>query len=554
MTAPNTEREELTRRLTTLRNERSSWTQQWKDIFDHFRPRAYRHLKSDANNGERKDKQIFNSAPVLAGRTLVNGLMASMTSKARPWFRLGVHEQLVIEDHAAKVWLADVEETLREALSRSNVYDKLLDVYYDIALAGTAALHIEADDETVFRAYTFPVGQYCLALNAKLIVDTIYREYSMTAAQMVEQFGTDEMSITALQAYREKRYDTRFDVVMCIAPNREYVQGRLGWQGKKFVSHWFEASTENSKGFLRKSGFDEFPVMAPRWSTTGEDIYGASPAMDALGDCKSLQHREKRKAQLVDKIVNPPMVGPSGLKKINLLPGETTFIDGLQGQTEFRPAYIVNPQAMPTMMEEIRNIEERINGIMFANLWLSITQQDSQMTAREVGERREEKYLQLGTLLERVTTELLSPMMTRCFALCLRAGKIPPAPPQLQGLELKIEYTSAMAAAQKILGTTAIERMTAFVGNLSTIQPSVLDKIDLDDAADRYGEALGVPPSMIRTDDDVAKLRADRSEQQQQIQAMQSVQEGAVAAKTLSDTDTGGTNALTSMLQGLGVK
>jgi hypothetical protein len=57
--------------------------------------------------------------------------------------------------------------------------------------------------------------------------------------------------------------------------------------------------------------------------------------MLALGQVKALQVEQKRKAQLIDKATNPPMVAPTSLKnqRVSLLPGDVTYLDVLSGRT-----------------------------------------------------------------------------------------------------------------------------------------------------------------------------------------------------------------------------
>ena len=53
--------------------------------------------------------------------------------------------------------------------------------------------------------------------------------------------------------------------------------------------------------------------------------------MDALGDIKQLQLEQKRKAQAIDKNVNPPMIADPSMKNepASLLPGAVTSMAGL---------------------------------------------------------------------------------------------------------------------------------------------------------------------------------------------------------------------------------
>ena len=110
-----------------------------------------------------------------------------------------------------------------------------------------------------------------------------------------------------------------------------------------------------------------------------------------------------------------------------------------------------------------------------------------------------------------------------------------------------------MAQAQKLVGVGAIERISSFVGNLAGVDPTVLDKMDLDQAIDQYGQAVSAPPDIIRSDDAVAAIREQRAQQQQAQQAAEMVQQGAQGAKLLSETDTSTENGLTALMAQMGI-
>ena len=83
------------------------------------------------------------------------------------------------------------------------------------------------------------------------------------------------------------------------------------------------------------------------------------------------------------------------------------------------------------------------------------------------------------------------------------------------------------------------------------MRPDILDKLDPDQTIDEYAQALGVSPKIIVSDDDVAKMRQAREQQQQMANATAMAGQAAQGAKTLSETDVGGgANALQLMLGG----
>lgn len=552
------EKTQLAKRHEALKSERSTWQADWQDIADHMRPRGFRSHRSDTNKSRRSNSKIINFTPLKSARTLASGMMAGITSPSRPWFRLTLRgsDSTIGEAPGVKRWLSDCERVMRDALAKSNVYKALHLVYADLGPFGTASMLVDEDEEDGIRAYVFPMGSYCLATSPRGDVDSLFREVSLTVLQTVKLFGIENCSDSVKKLHEDKQLDTRVDISHAIFPNDDVQPGAIGADGKPWLSCWWETNGGDTVGFLRRAGYDERPLMCPRWQVTGEDTYGSGPGFDAIGDCRGLQTLERRAAQAADKVTSPPMVAPTAANSaiIDLVPGKVSFADGLGAGQGLRPAVQIDPRAIEVFELKIRTHEQRIREAFYADLWLMLSETTGTMTAREVSERREEKLLQLGTVLEALQDELLDPLIERVFGILLRQGRVPPPPEELQGKPLDIEYVSIMAQAQKLLSVTGIERISTFVGNLAALKPEALDKIDLDQLIDELADSLGVPPAIIRPDEAVAALREARAKAQQQQQAMEQAVQGATAAKQLAGADMEGTNGLTEMLRGVGVR
>lgn len=550
------ERRAMDRRWNALKAERSTWMQTWRDIYAHMRPGAFRERRSEVNRGERKHDKVINFTPIEAARTLASGMMSGITSPSRPWFRLTLSDPQLAEVPEVKWWLSEVERIIRTTLARSNLYQCLHLVYADLGTAGTAVLVVEEDAEDDVRGYVLTCGTYALAASPRGDVDTVFRELSPTVSQVVRLFGVERLSHNVQRMFREGQYDARVDILHAIVPNELYRPGKVGPPGKRWLSLWWEANSSADAGYLRVSGYDAFPCCVPRWEVTGEDVYGRGPGFAALGDCRQLQLLERRSAQAVDKHINPPMSAPSSAASapVSLVPGAVNFVDALGAGQVLRPAVQADPRAIEVIALEKRELERRIRKAFFADLWLLLSESDGQMTAREVQERREEKLLQLGVVLETLQDELLDPLIDRVYAILQRRGRLPPAPRVLQGREFSVEYVSIMAQAQKMLGKVGLESLAAFAGNLSQVKPDVLDKVDFDQLVDEYADSLGVPPATVRPDKDVEAIRARRARAQQQAEELAQARAGAAAAKDLASADVGGQNALTELLRGVNAR
>jgi hypothetical protein len=128
---------------------------------------------------------------------------------------------------------------------------------------------------------------------------------------------------------------------------------------------------------------------------------------------------------------------------------------------------------------------------------------------------------------------------------------VPPPPPELEGMDLSVEYISVMAQAMKLTGITGIERLMGFAGQMAQANPQVLDKIDFDQALDEYAAMVGVPPSIVLDDSAVAQVREQRAQQQAYQQQLASMTQGIENAKTLSETKVTDDAALGQMINSL---
>lgn len=543
------------RRLADLERRYQSWRPHYEEINEFLCPRKSQFLSTEAsqNDGAKLHNSIIDSTGGRALRILAAGMQSGLTSPARPWFKLGVPDKQLQDRWQVKNWLEEVRKMMLHIFQRSNFYNVTHSLYKDLAAFGTAAMSIDADYDSVIRCYGFTIGEYYLAIGPTYRVDSIYRNYWLPVRNVVEAYGEDNVSVSTKNMYNNGNGDIYIRLVHVIEPNPEAKPWLIEARNKPYRSVVFEYASHGGK-FLSESGYDSFPVMAPRWEVTGNEVYGRSPGMETLGDIKMLQKMQKKSLIALDKMVDPPMNAPLTLKGKSVLtiPGGVNYIDTMGGSgATFTPAYQVALD-FSNLEYKIERVQAAIREGLFSDLFLMLSQSPKNMTATEVMERHEEKLLMLGPVIERIQPELLDLAIDRTFQIMLDAWPplIPPAPPEMQGMELEVEYISLLAQAQKMVGITAIEQTAAFVGNLATVKPEVLDKFDQDEAVDIYADMVGVPPKLIVPDEDVQAMRQERAQQIKQQQMMEQGAQLAQGAKTLSETDTGGNNALTALMGG----
>lgn len=531
-----TRREKYEQRLASLKNARASWETPWREITEQLVPYRVVWDRFKRNRGDKEESKIINNTPVLGLQTLAAGMMAGITSPARDWFGLTTADPELAEHRDVKVYLDKAEEVVRAMLAGSNWYTSLANgTYLDLGSIGTSAMFHEEGDPGDVRFSPLPIGEYFLDQDHSGQVDTCYRELDMTVRQVVKKFGRDACSDVVKRLWDEGKYDQTVQVVHAVQPNDEYDYGQSGPRGMGFSSCWWDKGDQRKDVFLRESGYEEFPVLAPRWFVRPGDVYGRGPGWAARGDCRVLQLHEKRLLSMIDKITDPPMKVSEGISRASLLPGDKTYMpEG--AERVFEPAMEVAPGALEAMHEHIMRAEQRIKETMYVHLWQAMIndERNERPTATEVEAKRQEIMLMLGPLLENLNGGLLEPAIERTFNIALRTDQLPPVPEELNGQEIKIKFLSIMHQMQQVTGLAGIRTLLNETANLAQLRADAIDKLNSDVIVDELVRITGVRSDAVLSKDEVDEVRRQKAEQAQAKQTGEAMLQATAGAKNLS--------------------
>lgn len=557
-------------RLIGLRVNRYSWWCHWRELADYFLPRRYKWLitPNQMARGAPINQHILDSSGCIYARNLASGLVSGKSSPTSQWFKLNVGRLDSTTTSPVSLWLAECERLLYLIFAESNFYNSIAVFYYDLVIFGTASMLIYEDFKNVINCINPCLGEYYVDIDGNYRPVTLYREFTMTIEACVAKFGYDNCSAAVQELY--DGYDganTTRELIIAhaIEPNDDGRAAELGYPTHfKFREAYWEWGGSTSPqggaasppGFLRKSGFIEQPNITGRWDLVSNDPYGRSPGMDGLPDQKQIQLETRRKAQAIDKMVNPPLVADVQLKNqpANLTPGGVTYVSGYasSGKPGFSSVYETR-FPIQEIVEDLGEAKSRLSQTFFNDVLKVASQYEtrSNVTAVEWDLRKSESLVMLGPVLERIDNEVLKPIIERVFAIAHRAGVFPPPPAEIQGQMMTIEFVSMLSQAQQATQAAGIERLFGITGNLVGVDPGAMDNVDVDYALDKYSSLLNNDPKMIRSPGALEQLRANRAKQQQAAQQADMAQKLALGAKTLSQADLGnGQNALAAMTGG----
>lgn len=533
-------RERANLRLNGLKAARLPYEAEWKEIAQHAQPSRSKFLYGETDRQfRRSNRAIYNSHGILAFRTLASGMTSGLSSPSRPWFRLATYNEDDLQSEDVRIWLSAVEDRMYAFLAETNFYAAAKAGYAELGMFGTEACVMIEHPVEGSVCHPLTVGEYFIACGDNAKVDTLYRKAWMTVHQAVQTFGLDKVCPRVKDQYDRSAYEEIVWVWHAIEPNDERDLDVMTAKGKAWRSFWWdEQDGDQQKGYLKVSGYDDQPFWAPRWDAIGGDTYGSSPGMEALPDLRELQLQTKRKTEATAFLIRPEKIVPSTLKLTGQA-GNVVSVASVDKDTVIVP-YQIPPTAIGEIVNDIERCTQSVDRLAYADLFLAITNMEGVQprNVEEIASRNEEKMTMLGPVIERVNGEKLKVAIDRAFGIMQRLNIIPPAPEALQGRALKIDFVSILTQMQRMVGIGQTERVTSFIGNLAAAFPEAADKLNVDEAIDDYADRAGSPPKIIRSDDDVAELRASRRQQQNAqalAAAMPAAKDGADAARLLSE-------------------
>lgn len=505
---------DIIRRADELRATRGTWENHWQEIAERVYPR-HSNFTGDRSDGEKLTTKIFDSTPVHVNEMLAAGLHGMLTNQAIEWFKLRMEDANLNEMTEVKEWLADTERRMYAAINspQAGFATHMHEDYMQFCAFGTSIMFVMEHPSrkgVVFNAR--PLEESYLSENAQGQIDTIYRKFKWTVRQVVQRWGLENVSDATRKKYGEKKFDEKIELIHAIEPRSEVRRkaGR-GRSAMPIASTYVERSEKHE---LDDSGFEEMPMFGSRFYKAAMETYGRSPSMTALADIKMLNEMAKTTIKAAQKVVDPPLQVPDNgsFNSLRTVPGGLNYY---RAGTKDRAEPLFTGGNIPISLEMMESLRDKIRDAFFINqLQLH---QGPQMTATEVMQRTEDKLRLMGPVLGRIQSEKLGPMIDRVFAILLRQGAFLPAPEVLSGKDIRIEYVSPIARAQRQLEANGILRTMEVMVPFIQADPTILDNFDGDAAFSHVGvDLFGMDPRLIRDGREVKQLRQTREQQQQQ--------------------------------------
>lgn len=528
--------EDCIREQEQLQGMRGPWELHWREVAERVRPEQNFFQMIQRPDGDKRNEKIFDATAPLALPKFAAAVISMAFPSTQQYQKLTIRDEDLANRSDVRRYLDDVNDRLFKAryAPAANFQSQSGEMVLDIGAFGTGILFVDDVLGLGIRYKSMPLSQCFLAEDAYGRIDTIYRKFQWTAHQAASKFG-----INKLPEMMRKSLDTepnkKFWFLHCVKPNPDKKAGRKNWEGMDFWSCYI--SIEEGRQILDEGGYRTFPFAVPRFETSPNEVYGRSPAMKVLPDIKMLNEMSKTIMRAAHMVVSPPvMLSDDGaLQAFNLRPNALNhgYVDD-NGR----------PRALPFQtngrvdigLDMMNQRREAINDAFFVTLFRILVEQP-QITATEAMLRAQEKGQLLAPTMGRMQTEFLGPLTSRELDILAHAGALPQMPDALveymqagEGL-LDIDYQSPLNQAQKAGAGLAIMNTLQAVAPLAQIDPSVMTRFNLSEAAVEIARINGVPESILLSDEEVAEKEGEQANAQQAQMLLQAAPVAASSAK-----------------------
>ena len=384
-----------------------------------------------------------------------------------------------------------------------------------MASIGTGVMYLGQKKTGHLFVRTYTIGEVVVAEDQYGTIDTVMRDSEYTVRQMVQIWGK-EVPPEVKKKWDDGKYDDKYKVVNVCTPRADALRDFT----KRTPKHMPVAICyimEQDNFVLEESGAEEMPYVVPRWWLATGEVYGRSPAMTALPHIKVANVATKDVLDAAEKAISPAITVPhEGLiGPVRTSPNSITY---LKNKTEI--GQMPTSSQLPFASEYIVQLENAIRTTMFVDQVQFVG--DFKMTATEVIQRQTERMRLLGPVLGRLENEFLNPMIGRAFGIMSRAHAFPPAPEDIQNADMRIEYQSPLAKAQKSQIAQGFQQFLMMIEPLAKLSPaiaqSLLNPIDMDKLTPMMFEWFGVDVELLKHDDQMAQDKR-RAMMQQMMQA-----------------------------------
>lgn len=384
------------------------------------------------------------------------------------------------------------------------------------------------------------VGQIYVREDANGLIDTIHHAFPMHARQAAAKWR-DAAPEAVKKAMRDNQPQAELQFIHVIAPNRQFVPGRLDAAGMPWAGAYL--CKDGGAEVFQTGGYRVMPRIVSRFINAPNESYGRCPAFTILPTVRATQQMMVDIMVASELSARPPMGAHSDMedRMVRYAAGEITYgaIDS-RGQQMLRP--LMDGGDIQPAMAMLDKLHGHIDRAFFVDMLQIRNDLKSHVTDSQLYQRDEEKGMLLGPFANQ-ETEWLSPMQEREIDLMDQLGLLDDMPREVEeamgaGVGIKSVYDNGLSRAQEAGAAAGYFRMREQYAGVAQNDPEAWAafnrKYPPNKVLDRLGRINGVPASWEATDDEREAAEQEDMQRQSMQDALAAIGPVSAAAKDLS--------------------
>lgn len=518
-------------RLGKAKSSRLNWESYWQETSELVLPNfsnTFFEGGYSLTQAQKKDGKRFDGTAEIAATRLAATMESILTPRNSRWHSLSTDSLELNKARRVREWFDTATDVLfkHRYNSQANFGSQAYEHYLGVSVFGTACMFIDKLAPRGFRYSQIHIAQIYFYENHQGIVDEALRPFKLSARQAEQKFGLENLPDEIQKAAKECP-EQKFEFIHCVMPREQVEHDARNFRGMKYASYYVACQGQK---IVLEEGYRTFPYAISRYITAPGELYGRSPAMQALTNIKVLNQQKKTILKQGHRAVDPVLLAHD---------------DGVLDSFSLKPG-VINPGAMTgdgkrlvdvlpvgniAVGDKMMQMEKDEIASAFMTDLFQIFMERPQMTATEILELAREKGVLFSPIMGRQEGEFLSVMIEREMDLADQQLLLPPMPPELIEAdgEYKIVFDNPLSRAQKAEQAAGLMRTVDWAANMAaqSQDPAPLDHFNWDVIIPELSAINAVPTRWMKTDEQVAEVRGAR---QQAAETQQIIDAGPTIA------------------------
>lgn len=498
-----------------------------REGYDEFGP-------NETTQGKKRSNPVC-SIPIIYANRLGSSLHNSAFPANSYWFSFGFYGSESNELLAR--WCRNARDKVHFKIrSDTNFYQESHAMMLGLVILGTAGFYTYYKNGRLHFRYIPVHKNFYIARNSDGEIDMVAILHEYTAKEAIEEFGEDGVSERAKSSlYQGSDSTDKFQYVQLVYPKTPYGEKYDLLKGEK---PYGDVIVDKETGrIVRVSGHRHFPFAVPRFKLASDDLYGRSPAMDAMNDIKSISVLRKNLMEATLRTIKPPLfINALISAPISIASGALNRVPNFDPKTIWT---YPTPTEYPVGKDQMAELQESLIKAFYIDVFQAIDQQKN-MTATEVTERIRQKVESIAPIVSRLQREFSGRVVMQCLDLLIENGEIEPPPVSADMANFQITYVSNLDAMlmQGIAAQTMnFVMQTASVANMAASFPDFNNILNTDNILRRLADCNMLPADFFRTEEETAALRESQQQAAMEAQSAQSEAQSAIAALNYAKAD-----------------